>query len=281
MRLNDLVIPLKDWLNPASIKKTFDTADSLDIVYWPFNKGQIDLSNDDIWIKQFVRTQDPPSIKLPFLDPIREAFLNLSIPSFELLLKAPHLTPFTKKFEWDVARTSFATNQVLVATDALHFFPGYEVVVAEDSAFAIKADSNFTNIATEFSFIINKIAEYARNGKFPINITVSLRFLRASAALLAPTFDSDPNAIYGFFELNTYKNTPDWANFQNEIAQRLISKYGARPHWAKEWESVSGIKQFLHKSLGDHITTFEKVRVKYDPNNTFFDNDSLKQVFYG
>ncbi|CAG8630881.1 5912_t:CDS:2 [Ambispora leptoticha] len=116
MRLNDLVIPLKDWLNPASIKNTFDTADSLDI------------------------TQDPPSIKL-----------NHSIPSFELLLKAPHLIPFTKKFEWDVAKTSFVTNQ---------------------------------------------IAEYARNGKLPINITVSLRFLRASIALLAPTFDSDPNATF-------------------------------------------------------------------------------------
>ncbi|CAG8628299.1 14461_t:CDS:2 [Ambispora leptoticha] len=282
LRVNDIVIPIKTWLNPASIKKTLDTSDSLDIIYWPFNKGKIDLSNDDIWIKQFVRTQETPTMSQLDLDHLLQLFYNISRHSFDLLLKTPNLTPITKGFEWnDIVKETLVTNQVLIATDALHFLPDSELIVAEDSTFVVKADPDFTNIATAFSFTINKIGEYARKGKFPINISVAFRLLRASTALLSPAFDSDPNAVYSFFELTTYKNTPGWLDFQTEVSQELMSKYGARPHWAKEWESVPGIKQYLHKALGDRIATFEKVRAKYDPNNTFFDNDSLKQVFYG
>lgn len=54
-----------------------------------------------------------------------------------------------------------------------------------------------------------------------------------------------------------------------------------RPHWAKSWEYVPNITQYLHEQLGERAKKFEAVRAKYDPNGIFFDNESLKQVIYG
>jgi hypothetical protein len=61
----------------------------------------------------------------------------------------------------------------------------------------------------------------------------------------------------------------------------LLFDYHNRPHWAKSWEYVPNITEYLHEQLGERIKKFEAVRAKYDPNNLFFDNESLKRVFYG
>ena len=59
-----------------------------------------------------------------------------------------------------------------------------------------------------------------------------------------------------------------------------IFDYDIRPHWAKSWEDIPGIKEYLHNILQERIIKFENIRKKYDPNKIFFDNDSLRQVFY-
>ncbi|CAG8529243.1 4580_t:CDS:2, partial [Ambispora gerdemannii] len=279
LRVTDLVFPIKDWLNAANIKRIVSDSDTINFSYWPFNKGHIDLSNDDIWIKQFIRTQEAPTTTKTVLDTIfNEAVIQGANIGKETFMERPELTPIVKAAAWLIYKKTFK-SEVLTSTDAIHFTPGYENIKAEDASFAFKVDPDFTNVAAEFWYLIDKIAEYARKGKFPLNITVSARIIRASAALLAPNFDSDPNSFYCFIEINSVKNTKGWNEFFNEIGARWIG-IKARPHWAKEWESLPGIKPFLRTSLGNRLETFEKVRAKYDSKKTFFDNDSLKQIFY-
>lgn len=57
--------------------------------------------------------------------------------------------------------------------------------------------------------------------------------------------------------------------------------YCTRPHWAKSWEDIPNIKDYLHGLLKERTERFEKVRKNYDPNGMFFDNDSIRYVFYG
>lgn len=54
-----------------------------------------------------------------------------------------------------------------------------------------------------------------------------------------------------------------------------------RPHWAKSWENVPGVKDYLHDLLKARIEKFDAVRKKYDPYDMFFDNESLRHIFYG
>ncbi|CAG8454035.1 7560_t:CDS:2 [Ambispora gerdemannii] len=281
LRSDNIVVPIKDWLKPANLKKLVYDSDSIEFIYWPFNKGHIDLSSDDLWIKQFIRTQDPPTTTKTALDSIVDgALLQAANTSAEFLLKHTELTPAVKGAQWLLYKKSFK-SEVLIAPEAIHFLNGLDGIQADDVSFAFKIDPDFTNVATELLFLIQKVAEYAKKGKFPVNISTSARIIRASAALLSPNFDSDPNAYYCFIEASTIKNTPSWVEFFNEVSARWISNYQARPHWAKEWESLAGIKPFLRTGLGNRLETFEKVRAKYDSNKTFFDNDSLKQIFYG
>ncbi|CAG8569048.1 7860_t:CDS:2, partial [Ambispora gerdemannii] len=257
LRMNDIVSPIKDGLKPANIKQAFDNSDTMEIFYWPFNKGRIDLSNDDIWIKQFVRTQDPPTTTRTILNKIlNDALIQASNCSAEIFLEHPKLTPAIKAAQWLIVKKTFK-SEVMTAIDGIHYLTGTEVVRYDDAGFVFKVDPDFTNVATELLFLINKIAEYANKDKYPINLAASARILRASAALLSPAFDSDPNAIYCFIEIGSIKSD-SWVEFLNEASARWTSKYQAGTHWAKEWESLPGINQSLRKSLGNRLETFEK-----------------------
>ncbi|CAG8610969.1 6038_t:CDS:2 [Ambispora gerdemannii] len=242
----DIILPLKSWLKPENIKEKFDHSDSLIVIYLPFNQGKSDTSNDEIRIKQF----------------------------------NPELTPIVKGLQWETLKKSIK-NLTLIATEALHYRSNIESVQGHDVSFALKADPDFTNVATEFSFLINKIAEYAEQGKFPINVYTLIRMIRASSALLSPVYDNDPNAIYCFLEFSSLKGTRHYPEFFKEITARWISKYQTSPHWAKDWESAPGVKEFLHTKLSDRLARFEKIRAKYDPKKKFFDNETLKKVFNG
>ncbi|CAG8486177.1 10657_t:CDS:2 [Ambispora leptoticha] len=279
LRAYDIILPLKGWLNPENIKQKFDNSDSLIIIYFPFNQGKADISNDEIRIKQFVRTQDPATSQ-------NSTTTNNTIPNNSSaqavpdILKNPELTPMLKGEQWKIVKNSIK-NVTLIATEALHYRSDIETVQGHDVEFALKVDSDFTNVATEFSYFINKIGEYAEKGKFPINVYGLIRMIRASSALLSPVFDNDPNAIYCFLEFSSLKGTRDYPEFYEEITARWIKKYKTRPHWAKEWEPAPGIQKFLHEELGERLAKFEKSRAKYDPEKTFFDNKILQKVFYG
>ncbi|CAG8514997.1 11812_t:CDS:2 [Ambispora gerdemannii] len=284
LRMIDTTPLATDWLKPANIKKYYESSDSLEVFYWPFNQGNIDTSKDLLWVKQWIRTQTQATvshqawvIQKQLADPI----IATANEVYQFLLNNPELTPTSSATLWKLGPGKFPSDLVLEAEDALHFQPGLDAIIVDTSEFTFKVDKDFINVSDEILYILKRLAELAKQGQFPLNIIAEFRINKASKSILAPSYDNDPNAIYCNIELSSYIGTKGWQDFATEMGKRWIDKYQARPHWGKEWEYVTGVKSFLRTALGARLEAFEKVRAKYDLGKIFFDNDSLKQIFYG
>ncbi|CAG8630896.1 5913_t:CDS:2, partial [Ambispora leptoticha] len=284
LRMIDFQLPIKSWLNPATLKEFVEKSDSVEIFYWPFNEGEFDPNDDKIWVKQWLRTDDPVTNSQTELG-VKRVFDDLGTKFgdrlYEFIVKCPEGTPHLSNLLWKAGPASKPKNVVLQAPDAIHYQAGIDNVPCEDLEFVFKVDEDFANVVEEFNHIVNTVYAYANKGKFPMNLTAEMRITRASSSLLAPGFDEDPNAIYCFMEVLSIRNTPGWEEFSSGFATRWMEKYKARPHWAKYWEYVPGIKPYLHEILGERLQMFERIRSKYDANKIFFDNKSLEEVFYG
>ncbi|CAG8627221.1 6967_t:CDS:2 [Ambispora gerdemannii] len=284
LRMIDTFPLATDWLKPEILKHYYESSDSLEVFYWPFNQGNIDTSKDSIWVKQWIRTQDPPTISQKQITTKRqqdESILKYFFtPIYQLTAKYPAITPKTNYMLYKLVPTRSTKDEIYEAQDAIHFQSGLDIIPLNDLEFTFKVNSDFSNVHVEMLNIMSMITKLAKQGKFPLNSVAEFRINKASKAFLAPGYDADPNAIYCHFEIITFFGTPGWQEISSDIANRLIDKYQARPHWGKEWEHVPGIIPYLHTVLSDQVKAFEIVRAKYDPEKIFFDNDSLNQIFY-
>jgi len=275
--------------------------DGIEIFYWPFNESHqsTDPSKDKLWIKIWdnVTKDQQPSLNQDQVKAFRrkqEGFSRLANGFYKHLIDDPTTTPKIA-YKAGLLRKEFIddkiNNLIWEVPDATHYQAGIDNILCRDLEFAIKADKDFNNVITELNYIVNRIYEEKKKQKYPINLVVELRILKSSTALLSTAYDEDPDAYYFFIEVlsfryfnrhdNTCIDTKDYEEFSIELAQRWMEKYNARPHWAKSWENVPNIKGYLHNLLKERIQRFEAVRAKYDPTNMFFDNDSLREVFYG
>ncbi|RHZ79724.1 hypothetical protein Glove_141g38 [Diversispora epigaea] len=291
LRMTDTLPLAKDFLIPSVIKQMFESSDSLQIFYWPFNSFDsgasqpLDQTKDKIWVKQWVRSDEKPTLS-PLKFAALRVFQNLSSLrasyQYQLLPKNPELTPAISSEIWRGGPGASPFSFVLQAPDAIHFLSSASKNIPVNIlSFVFKVDPDFKNFVTEFQAIIDATYVAAAQNSFPFNSISDARIIRSSQALLAPNFDPDPNAIYCFVDLASYHFTPGFETFASSFGQKWIRKYNAKPHWAKEWEYVPNIKSYLSQTYKKQIETFEKIREKYDPDKMFFDNESLQEIFDG
>ncbi|CAG8492415.1 5971_t:CDS:2 [Ambispora leptoticha] len=290
LRLVDSQPLLQSWFYPATIKELYSSSNSFEIIYWTFNESELDHTNDKLWVKQWIKHEKDEnnseiSNKKLAGQRIRAEYETRfgENPLYKVLVNSPECTPYISNLTWKAGPASRHHDHVLYAPDAIHHQIGVDNVPYEDLEFTfrLRDEDDFGSAIEEFKFIITMIYEYANQGKFPVNLTTELRFVKSSRSLLSPVYDEDQNAIYCYIQVLAIRNTLGWEEFSSELAARWINKYKARPHWAKHWEYVPGIKPYLHETMYEQIQKFEKVRAKYDPEKLFFDNESLKEVFYG
>ncbi|RHZ76690.1 hypothetical protein Glove_194g40 [Diversispora epigaea] len=291
LRMTDTLPLAKDFLVPSVVKQLFESSDSLQIFYWPFNSFDpkasppLDPTKDKIWIKQWVRTDEKPTLSPEEFAAIR-VYQNTSSMqanyAYQVMLKNPENTPAISSAIWHQGPGLSPDSFVLQAPDAIHYLSSTTKNIPINLlAFAFKVDPDFNNFVKEFQAIINATYAAAAQNSFPFNSVAEARIIRSSHALLAPNFDPNPNAIYCFIELTSYRSTPGFQTFASSFGQKWIKDYNAKPHWAKEWEYVPNIKSYLSQAYKRQINTFEKIREKYDPNKLFFDNESLQEIFDG
>ncbi|RIA90986.1 hypothetical protein C1645_768607 [Glomus cerebriforme] len=272
--------PLKSNFNAATLKNLIENSDGLEIFYWPFNSSS--KETEKLWIKRWIKSIEPATLsdlQQVFLRVAQSASTKIAHDFYQLILESPEKTPSITNLAGKVKLIE--RDEVWKAPNAIHYQAGIDNIPCYDLEFAIKADKDFENVVTEIDYVFNKIYDYAKEGKYPINLVVEMRILKSSSAILSNGYDEDPDAIYFFLEVLSITGTPLFNEFTTELAQRWMQKYNALPHWAKSWEYLPNITEYIHDKLGERINKFEAVRVKYDPNNMFFDNESLKRVFYG
>ncbi|PKC71307.1 FAD-binding domain-containing protein [Rhizophagus irregularis] len=266
LRMSD-TYPKLATFSKEDLKKLVMESDGVEIFYWPFNASNksTDSSQDSLMVKRWTESTDEPTLnklELALYRAAQKAATYFANYYYKLLILDPNSTPYYTHLISSIK--SPERDMVWQAPDAIHYQAGIDNILCQDMEFAIKVDDDFGNVITELNYIVDQLTAY----------------------------DEDPEAYYFFPEVLSINDTKFYGEFCQNIAKRWIDKYKARlflmdghyctrPHWAKSWEDIPNIKDYLHGLLKERTERFEKVRKNYDPNGMFFDNDSIRYVFYG
>ncbi|CAG8687454.1 649_t:CDS:2 [Gigaspora margarita] len=278
LRMTDIFIPANEWLNnPYNIKNLLESSDGISIAYWPFNgfnlsdPNPLDSNRDRVGIKNWIRTDEPVNFTQQQLEQLHETQKHDVFQQYKLIssnLQNPDAIP-------NITATLFGSfgnsSTVFQAPDAIHFVASEESAKFDFVEIGFKIDPDFSNVAAEFSYVIQTIYEFARKGKFPLNYVADFRIIKSTEALLSFTFNQDPEILYCLMDFVSVSGTPYYEEFTQLLAQR--------PHWGKRWEFIPKVESYLSDVLSNQIKQFEKVRAKYDPYKIFFDNKSLQNIF--
>ncbi|KAG0064165.1 hypothetical protein BGZ89_009320 [Linnemannia elongata] len=261
-------------LGGARLKEMILGSDQTHILYWPFNnqfnretknhdkvlkqggRGAI----DELWVKQWKRT-DLPETKSALWKSIRMVRQHIGSIcgniTFEIMSAHPRLTPLVNHLISTKFRSK--SEKVLAAPDAIHYQRNLQAAACVGLECVFKVDEGFENPVRALNFAIAKIHEYAERGEFPMNVTLDMRFIKASNQIMSYAYDKDPETIFCTMEMLSAANTKGFEEFAATVA----------PHWAKLWEHISGIVPYLCEQAEPQLKQFESIRKKYDPNGMF------------
>ncbi|CAG8506014.1 109_t:CDS:2, partial [Cetraspora pellucida] len=138
LRMSDTLYPAKEWIKLQNIKNLLEVSDGIEIFYWPFNgfnQGDPlhpDLSKDLIWVKNWVRTNEPVTLPPEALAQLRYNETQGIIQQYntlQILGPYPMFTPNITASIWDASFGGTSnTSMVLQAPDAMHFAETYHFV---------------------------------------------------------------------------------------------------------------------------------------------------------
>jgi len=248
--------------------------DYAEVSWMPFNDG--------IWVQKANRT-DRPVTRNGF-NPPPNAFRDKlyavgSALALDALENNPSMTP-------DILRTSFhmldSRDYVSSITHYVHcadygfFLQSYRLI---DIEAVFEVDENFDAVRLAFDIGVQKVAEWAARGHYPLNVTLGFRFIKNSEALLSSCHG---NTITCMVEVFSYHNTPLFEEFSKELLTAWLDALPrARTHWAKAFQYLPDPPGQLRKAFGAQLDRFLDVRKEMgvDPDNLFL-NDTLEALFY-
>ncbi|KAF9401238.1 hypothetical protein BGX21_002327 [Mortierella sp. AD011] len=193
--------------------------------------------------------------------------LTISNVIYKTVHKKPELTPFLAKTLYN--GTSMNKQEILHATEALHFLGGIESVPFCCCEMSIKMDENFENVINAWNFVVEQVREYASRKTYPLNLMLEMRFIRSSPLLMSNVYDDDPEAIFCMIEAVSLAGTVGFDEFMEKIGRYWMENFNAQPHWAKDWEKLPGIYPHIRRHGSARFEQFDVIRRKYDPDNMF------------
>jgi hypothetical protein len=120
------------------------------------------------------------------------------------------------------------------------------------------------------------VKEYESRGLYPLNLSLNVRFIGSSGALLTPAYG---DGITCYAEIMWMGRPRGWDTFSSELCRAWLEVPGAMPHWSKEFEHVSGVMPIIRASLGDRRDRFLAALAAsgIDPERGFW-NPLLRRV---
>ena len=266
--------------NAEKLKEMVTTTDSVEIFHFPFNsvalcddvkelvgknktltREEWDPKNDQLYIRRInFHTPEEAKGKKLATDTYYEA---LNVVTWlegqamrvvdEFVIKFPkEITPLVCKASYNFLRGTTEGQRWQPLPNAIHYRPNIELFAVTDMELCINAQDDFSNVTKACQTILELIREESEKGRFPLNITMEMRWMKYSEAYLCPAIVGNPSeggSGHTFYiEILSYAHTPHWEEFANKVAQELMKIEGVQFHWAKEWEYVDGIANYIQVS---------------------------------
>ena len=252
---------LPDWV-PAH--------DNLDLFWWPFN--------DRLWVKSWDRVDAEPTAwpRRSRWDRVA-AFVGAHAyrASFSLIEVHPGWTPAACRIAF--AATPSEQDQVVEVVEAIHYRRSIEVLRLGCVEVAFKTDPQFDRIRWAMQVVLDATRAYAERGRYPMNVTMNVRFIRDSDCWLSPAFGPGHTC---YIEILSRTDQREWERFSGEVAQEWLTLPGARPHWAKEYRHIPGVLDHIRRTCSESIARFNRIKeeLDIDPDHMFM-NAAMREIF--
>jgi hypothetical protein len=235
--------------------------DSVELYWFPFNS--------DVWMRTIDRTEQPRTFQgHGFWFRAQNLFQNCFLVLFSTLITrfAPSLTPALLRVGFRLL--PFGTR-VVNLPESHHYHHWIEMMPSGCMEVGFKADPDGANVRRAWEVAERLVADYARRGLYPLNLSLNMRFIGASDALLTPAYGAGTTC---YIEIMWHGRPKGWVEFTSELCREWLTVPGALPHWSKEFEHVSGIVPIVREHLGDRRDRFLAALAAsgLDPEQRFF-----------
>jgi hypothetical protein len=266
VRQTDLRLPVRAVLD--RLAELVHAHDSVELYWFPFNT--------DLWMRTIDRTDAARTFHGHGAWFRAQNFLQngwLVVSSWLVSRLAPGLTPALLRL---AMRFLPFRERVLDLPESHHYHHWIEMMPAGCLEVGFKADASFANVRRAWEAAERLVEAYARRGLYPLNVTLNVRFIGSSGALLTPAY-GDGTTCY--VEIMWMGRPEGWAEFSSELCRAWLSAPGALPHWSKEFEHVEGVVPIMRANLGDRRGRFlaALARSGVDPDLRF-SNALLRRV---
>jgi hypothetical protein len=266
VRQTDQRLPVRTVLGRLS--ELIVAHDSVELYWFPFNQ--------DLWMRTIDRVDAPRTFQghgLGFkaLNFLQNAWLVVS--SKLVMAFAPGLTPALLRF---AMRMLPFRARILNLPESHHYHRWIEMMPCGCLEVGFKADTDGANIRRAWEVTERLVDEYASRGLYPLNLTLNVRFVGSSGALLTPAYGG---GLTCYVEIMWMGRPTAWAEFSSELCREWLKVPGALPHWSKEFEHVQGVVPILRAGLGERRARFLAALAQsgVDPERGFF-NALLRRV---
>jgi hypothetical protein len=266
VRQTDRRLPMETML--GQLTELIRAHDSVELYWFPFNR--------DVWIRTMDRTDAPRTFHgHGFWFRTQNFLQNAWLVVFSKLVMslAPSLTPALLRV--GMRMLPFRTR-VLDLPESHHYHHWIEMMPAGCLEVGFKADPDSANVRVAWETTLRLVDEYARRGLYPLNLSLNVRFIGSSGALLTPAYG---DGITCYVEIMWIGRPKGWKEFSSELCREWLRVPGALPHWSKEFEHVHDVVPIMRASLGDRRGLFldALARSGVDPERGFF-NALLRRV---
>jgi hypothetical protein len=253
----------------AQIDDLVRNRDSVELFWFPYT--------DWVWVRTFDRTELPLTRRSHGFAFLARNFLEMGTYVSTLAFISKHFPRMLPPIVRFIAPMLSFQERVLPLADALHYRRWIELRRTACSEVGFKIDETFTNFRRIFSDTMRIVHEWGEQGRYPLDLTLNIRFVGPSRALLSPAYG--PGLCCYIEALFAYRS-PDWKAFTSELYSLWMSDASGLPHWAKEFEHVPGIEAMACERLGERLAKFQSALRKtgIDPNGMFV-NDLVRRMF--
>lgn len=266
VRQTDERLPISEVL--AGLPELIEAHHSVELYWFPFNR--------DAWVRTIDLTDAPRTAEGHGFWFKTQNFLQnvLAVVFFKLVTGlSPGLTPALLRIAF---RTLPFRARVLNLPESHHYRHWIEMLPAGCLEVGFKADPDCANVRRAWQVTERLVDEYASRGLYPLNISLNVRFIGSSGALLTPAY-GDGTTCY--IEIMWMGRPEGWAEFSSDLCREWLKSPGALPHWSKEFEHVRDVVPIMRENLGGRRARFLVALAQsgVDPEGVFF-NALLRHV---
>ncbi len=245
----------------AKLPELVRAHDAIELYWFPFNR--------DAWIRTIDRTLAPHTQRgHGVVFKAMNLLQNLwAVGAFRLVMRfAPGLTPSLLKVAFRML--PFGTRVVDLPASH-HYRHWVEVMPAGCMEVGFKADADLGNVLRAWRATEELVDAYTARGLYPLNLSLNMRFIGASDALLSPAYGA---GLTCYIEIMFMGRPEGWETFSAELCAAWLSNPGALPHLGKELEHVPDVAAVVRTNLGDRRGRFLRALAStgIDPDGVFF-----------